>query len=156
MNRNMRLALIAALVVGAGYFAFRWWQNRNASPSAGSVSNLTTSGGLTLGTNLNSKAPNLVGGTSAAGPNVGPAVELPVNVTMNSTVQSAEKPSGANPFQGMGGDFQPTKALPTTAPVNNPLQNGPDANSPTPVGVMPEGGASGVDTGDQASIDVSQ
>lgn len=74
MNKNARTVLIiAGLAVGA-YFLYRWYVNRQAATSGGqgAVSQ--------LGSNLNSLAPELVGGSS--GPSSGPQVTMPVTITL--------------------------------------------------------------------------
>lgn len=82
MNKNLRITLILAALAVAGYLGYRWWQNRQASASpTGS-----------FGSNLNSVAPELVGGS--AGPSAGPAVDLPINITLTSQPAA---PSSANP-----------------------------------------------------------
>lgn len=73
--------LVAAGVAVVAYVAYRWYQ-ANASSNSPTGS---------LGTNLNSVAPELVGGS--AGPSVGPAFNMPVNVTYTqSSSKSAEMP----------------------------------------------------------------
>lgn len=74
------LAIVAALAIG-GWFLWHWWQAYQAQGG----------GNLGLGTNLNSVAPELVGGS--AGPQVQPAVSLPVNITLSESVASAQPPA---------------------------------------------------------------
>ena len=74
--------LIAIALAVAAYLAWRWWSNRK-SASGDSVA----PGGST---DLNSVAPELIGGSS--GPNVGPAVSLPVNITLTEQANTAPKP----------------------------------------------------------------
>ena len=84
MNKNTKLILIIVGVVAGGYLLWSLWKNHQAQGSAN---------GVATGTNLNSVAPELVGGS--AGPNVGPAVSLPVNITL--TEQAA--PNSSMPDQ---------------------------------------------------------
>lgn len=81
MNKNLKIGLIVVAVVIAAYFAWRWWQNRQQS----TIQSPTQA----FGTNLNSVAPELVGGS--AGPSVGsaPAVSLPVNITLTEPTHSS-------------------------------------------------------------------
>ena len=74
MNKNVRIILIVGAVAIAGYLAYRWWQNRS-SGSGGS-----------LGANLNSAAPELVGGST--GPNSG------LNYYAGSTPITIDLPNG--------------------------------------------------------------
>lgn len=82
MNKKtmITLAIVGALAVG-GYFLWQWWKAYQAQGG----------GNLGLGTNLNSVAPELVGGSS--GPQVQPAVSLPVNITLTESVASAQPPA---------------------------------------------------------------
>jgi hypothetical protein len=90
MNKNLKIGLIVLVIAVAAYFAWQWWKNRQTSDSLQSPTQ-------SFGTNLNSVAPELVGGS--AGPSVGsaPAVSLPVNITLTEpTHKSVEL--GANPI----------------------------------------------------------
>jgi hypothetical protein len=72
-KKQIRIGIIVAVVLVAGYFAYRWYSNRqsgNPSPTGG------------LGTNLNSVAPELVGGST--GPDSGlDNIQPPETVTIN-------------------------------------------------------------------------
>jgi hypothetical protein len=68
MNKGIKIALVVGAAAIAAWLAWRWYQQRQAS----------TPGGGQLGTNLNSIAPFLVGGSS--GPTAQPAVNVPVNI----------------------------------------------------------------------------
>lgn len=87
MNKQTKILLLVAGVAVAGYFVWKWWQNRQA--------NGNTSPTGSLGTNLNSVAPELVGGSS--GPDVGPAVAMPLNITLQETVARPEDDSNMEP-----------------------------------------------------------
>ena len=106
------LAIVAALVVG-GWFLWHWWKAYQAQGG----------GNLGLGTNLNSVAPELVGGSS--GPQVQPAVSLPVNITLQETVASAQPPAAT---------FSPLDAIPSN-PLSNPESMGAAPDMP---GIMTE------------------
>lgn len=135
---NKRTAIVLAAVAGVvviGYVVYRWYQSRAASNSpTGSV-----------GTNLNSIAPELVGGSS--GPSVGPALSAPVNITLNETSPAASQ-APINP----GG--------PNMSPVNqgnNPMYAQANAAAAQPGVVGPDNSAMGIDTGqegDQANNEV--
>lgn len=73
LKKEHKVIIGVAVLAVAAYFAWRWWQNRQAANDANSPTG-------SFGTNLNSVAPELVGGSS--GPSVGPAVALPVNITL--------------------------------------------------------------------------
>jgi hypothetical protein len=75
VNKQVRLLLIIGGLAVVAYVGWRWYQSRLAASG--------TSPTGTLGTNLNSIAPELVGGSS--GPAVAPAVDVPVNITLSST-----------------------------------------------------------------------
>lgn len=72
MNKQTRIWLIVGVAAVAVYFIYRYIQNRGG----------TETGTGALGSNLNSVAPELVGGS--AGPTQGPAVSVPVNITLTS------------------------------------------------------------------------
>jgi hypothetical protein len=96
VDKRLKLGLIVAAVAVAGYFAWKWWQNYQASQP----------GGGQLGTNLNSIAPELVGGSQ--GPDVQPAFNVPVNITVTSSAPAPETPDSgdqmisANPVNTYG------------------------------------------------------
>jgi hypothetical protein len=126
VNKNVKLILIIGAVAVAGYFAWRWWQGRQSGTPG-------TSPTGSFGTNLNSVAPELVGGST--GPSVGPALSTPVNITLNEQV--APPPRGdsdmiaamaaANPIMrqqvsAAGAGIQPaaTGQMPPTVPFEQP------------------------------------
>jgi hypothetical protein len=78
MNKKTKTLLIVAVVAVAGYLAFRWYQNRKAQQGAAEQSPTGA-----FGTNLNSVAPELIGGST--GPSVGPVLSSPVSITLNET-----------------------------------------------------------------------
>lgn len=111
MNRKtvLTVAIVGALAVG-GYFLWQWWKGYQAQGG----------GNLGLGTNLNSVAPELVGGS--AGPTVQPAVSLPVNITLSEQVASAQPPAEA---------MQPVSAAPDN-PLTSAAVSGEGAMSSMP------------------------
>lgn len=90
MSKRVKVALIVAVVAVAGYLVYRHFRNSDngsASPTG------------SLGSNLNSVAPELVGGST--GPSVGPAVTMPLQITLNETV--ARPDEGGEPKMQDGG-----------------------------------------------------
>lgn len=79
MKKDTKTLLIIGVVIVAGYLAWRMYQNYKAQQP----------GGGQLGTNLNSIAPELVGGSQ--GPEVQPAFNVPVNITVSTSDTSAPK-----------------------------------------------------------------
>lgn len=73
MNKNTKTLIIIGVLVVAGYLAWRAYQNYKANQP----------GGGQLGTNLNSIAPELVGGSQ--GPVAQPAFNVPVNISVSSS-----------------------------------------------------------------------
>lgn len=100
MNKNMKILLIAGAVAIAAFLAYRWYKNQQAN--AGGPGSPT--GGL--GSNLNSVAPELVGGST--GPAVGPALSAPVNITLNE--QIAPPPEDQGP-EMLGSNASGTNAM---------------------------------------------
>lgn len=93
MSRRTWIIVGIAAAAVAAYLAWRWYRNRE---TAGSPSPTGA-----LGTNLNSVAPELIGGST--GPSLGPAVSLPVNITLTSNVPDyASQPP--RPIPPRGGD----------------------------------------------------
>jgi|SRR5215472_14210067 len=111
-------AIVAAIVV---YVAYRWYQARQGNQVGG------------LGTNLNSVAPELVGGST--GPSVGPALNTPITITLNeaaSSTAAAEMPENQ------------------MVPVNANTRTTLDMANPPSVGVV-----SPADSGDTTSVDTT-
>lgn len=88
--------IIAGVAAVAVFLAWRWWQQYQAAQP----------GGGQLGTNLNSIAPELVGGSQ--GPTAQPAFNVPVNITVSSSSPPPEAPDrgdqmiSANPTSSYG------------------------------------------------------
>lgn len=112
---NKKTAMILAVVAGVavvGYVIYRYMQSRASSNSpTGS-----------FGSNLNSVAPELVGGSS--GPSVGPALSAPVNITLNESAPAASRePSsafGAGPVNPANPGGPVMQAASNSTP-NNPV-----------------------------------
>lgn len=83
MSKKQKIILGVVVLAVAAYFGYRWWKGRQDQGNAESPT-----GGL--GTNLNSVAPELVGGSS--GPEVGPAVSMPLNITLAAPANPAPPP----------------------------------------------------------------
>ena len=83
MKKNTKIILIAVAAAVAVYLAYRWYAARKAG-----ISDQSPTGGL--GTNLNSVAPELVGGS--AGPAVGPALSAPININLTEQVAPPPEP----------------------------------------------------------------
>lgn len=81
MSKQTKILLLVAGLVIAGYFVFRWYQNQQSGNPQG------------LGSNLNSPAPNL-----SAAPSVGPAVSIPVTISVTHDNSGESPPESANPF----------------------------------------------------------
>lgn len=88
MDKRAKTVIILAVVAVAGYMVYRYYKNKQA----GGADNSPTG---SLGTNLNSVAPELVGGS--AGPAVGPAVSMPLNITLTEQVAPPPENTGAHP-----------------------------------------------------------
>lgn len=73
MDKRLKIGLIVVVVAIVAYMTYKWWLGRQSTIQSPTQS---------FGTNLNSVAPELVGGS--AGPSVGsaPAVSLPVTVNI--------------------------------------------------------------------------
>jgi hypothetical protein len=102
MNKKTWMAIGAVVLVAAvAYVAYRWWQARGSSNEAQPP----------VGTNLNSVAPELVAGPTAGGTDAGPAVDVPVNITLYDT-------------SGQNSDSDADKSpLPMQPPINPPDAN---------------------------------
>lgn len=107
MSKTTRTLLLVAALAAAGFLVWKYMRNRQQQ----------NTGTGTLGTNLNSVAPELIGGST--GPSLGPAVNLPINITLTDT--GAMTSQAANPY----GMQTATSAVPE---MNN-------ASTAQPVGV---------------------
>jgi hypothetical protein len=103
MSKQAKTILIVAVIAAAAYLAYAWYKNKKAQQG-------TSSSGQ--GTNLNSVAPELIGGST--GPAVGPSVEVPITITLTDSSSTPPSGSSANPT-GM-----------QTAASDIPAMNSPD------------------------------
>lgn len=86
MNKNLKVLLALGVIAGLAYVLYRWYEARVSASGTGQASGGGILGGTgSLGTNLNSVAPELIGGSEAGGTKVAPAVDVPVNITMSSS-----------------------------------------------------------------------
>lgn len=121
MNKQRVALTVAAvaLVAAIGYVAYRWYQARKSAP-----------GGGQLGTNLNSVAPELVGGSS--GPEVGPAVQLPVNITLNETSPAPVPQGPEREMMGVNAQTANSPLYRQSMAVSPGIINPADTNSDFP------------------------
>jgi hypothetical protein len=125
MSKNMRMVLIVAALAVVAYIAYRWYENKQAqNAQPGSQTTAT-------GTNLNSVAPELVGGST--GPSIGPALQAPV--TINITSEAQQQSTSANPTGNWGG-LQSVQPVQPQNPMNPGKAarhriHGPPSNSRT-------------------------
>lgn len=90
MKKEHKILLGAAVIAVLAYLAIRWYENQKSSQLG------NTQGGAAEGTNLNSIAPELVGGST--GPSIGPALSTPITINVTS---SEPKSPAANPVAAM-------------------------------------------------------
>lgn len=84
MSKRTRVILIVAAVAIAAYLAYRWYKVKQGGQNPQG-----------LGSNLNSPAPEL-----NAAPSVGPAVAVPVTISI-SHANTEAPPEEANPYSRM-------------------------------------------------------
>jgi hypothetical protein len=106
-DKTVKTLILVAVLAGAAYLAWRWYQNYKAGQTGGGVPQ--------LGTNLNSVAPELVGGSS--GPSVAPVVSTPVTVTITQDTKSAMPETPNTPMIPAGA----SDSAPLGADTNNPI-----------------------------------
>lgn len=126
MKKNTKTLIIAGVLVIAGYIAWRLYQNYKANQP----------GGGQLGTNLNSIAPELVGGSS--GPVAQPAFNVPVNISVSS---SSPAPQPETP--DAGDTMIPANATSSYGGSANALTQQSDAAG-LDQSMMPEGDYAGM------------
>jgi hypothetical protein len=131
VNKTTKIVLVVAVLAVLGYFGWKVWSNYQASkgnPNAASE-----------GTNLNSAAPQLVGGST--GPSVGAGPALPI--TINVTEQAA--PKGSDPDRPrkedeMEGSVNTTPAAITSQTRAASAEGVAQVNDSTPSPTTPEPG----------------
>jgi hypothetical protein len=74
MDRRTKIILVVGALIVAGYIAWRYYESKKNNESSGTGQ---------LGSNLNSVAPELIGGST--GPSLGPAVSLPININLTTS-----------------------------------------------------------------------
>lgn len=119
-DKTLKTLILVVVLAGGAYLAWRFYQNYKAGQTGGVPQ---------LGTNLNSIAPELVGGS--AGPSVAPVISTPVNVTITQDTR-AQMPDTPN-----------VTMIPAGSSDNSPL--GADINNPL--------GAANADTGGSMPVD---
>lgn len=113
------LLLLGLVIIVGGFILMRMYEKKKAQQSQ-QQNNLGPTG-----SNLNSIAPELVGGST--GPSIGPALSVPIDITVTSQGSSSQMPVGssANPIG-------PVRPWPVPMPVERapgeaqPVQAGPD------------------------------
>jgi PASTA domain len=119
LDKNLQTTLIALAVVVSAYIAYKWYRNKQANNTS------TTTAGSS-GTNLNSIAPELIGGS--AGPNSGldyapqpssVTVDYPQQITSSAST-TANMPSTATNNPSPLTANTTTPASNTTATVTVP------------------------------------
>lgn len=85
MKGNARTAVTLAVIAVAAYLGYRWWRGRQGGGGGA---------GAGLGSNLNSVAPELIGGS--AGPDSAPAYTAPT-VNVNEVIQPGPPPQAPVP-----------------------------------------------------------
>lgn len=125
--------MIAIIVAGviAVYLGIRWYENRKAAQEG------NTQGGAGLGSNLNSVAPELIGGST--GPSIGPALSTPI--TINVTSPMPDTSLGANPVGSM---VSSNNVVPSALALANPDNSATGAQDAAPVPEDASGG--GIDS----------
>lgn len=112
MSKRTRIILIVIVLAIVAYFAYRWWQNRN---SGGLTSN--TAG---TGSNLNSVAPELAGGST--GPDSG------LNYYPGNTQLDISVPGAPTETENNSGNPAP-KPKPKPKPPHHPTHLRPGGGS---------------------------
>lgn len=113
----MRMILLVAAAAVAGYFLIRWYEGRQSAQYG------NTQGGAGLGSNLNSVAPELIGGST--GPSIGPALSTPVTIN----VTSSAPPESANPVGSM---VSANNVVPSSLALANPENSATGAQASAP------------------------
>lgn len=152
MNKNVKTLLIVAVAAVAIYLAYRWYENKKSSQAG------ANSTSASLGSNLNSVAPELIGGSQAGGTQVQPVLSVPVDVTISESSQMPPEES-ANPVVPVnsttGNSLTDTTAAaatggsstPATTPGGAPTSTASTSTSTTPTTSSNSGGSSGTSSG---------
>lgn len=119
MSKNARMWVIIGAIAVTLYLGYKIYQNYT----------MNSPGGGPLGTNLNSIAPELVGGSQ--GPVAQPAFNVPVNINVSSTAPPPETPDS-------GDQMIPANATSSYGGSSNALTQQSDAAG-VASGTMPQG-----------------
>lgn len=119
-KKTGKYLLIAAVGALAIYLAIRWYENKKSNQYG------STQGGAGLGSNLNSVAPELIGGST--GPSIGPALSTPI--TINVTSSMPDNSLGANPVGSM---VSRNNVTPSPLALANPDNSATGAQDAAPV-----------------------
>lgn len=148
MDKRLKIGLIVVVVAIVAYLTYRWWLGRQSTIQSPTQS---------FGTNLNSVAPELVGGS--AGPSVGsaPAVSLPVTVNITDPMNDrnadvGKDNSGGTDVIAAPRSFKPLHRQRMAAGVIS----GPDEEVPTPDSSAGDRGISGSEQDNIDMPDASQ
>jgi hypothetical protein len=121
VSKNTRMLLVLAGLAVAAYLVYRWYENKQAAAAGGN------SGTTGTGTNLNSVAPELVGGST--GPSIGPALQAPVTINITST--SANQNASANPVGALAPVQPQNPMIPAGVITSTSLRRARPRNSHT-------------------------
>jgi hypothetical protein len=116
--KSSRTLLIVMVGAVAFYLLYRYMKSKDTSNSGTGV----------LGSNLNSVAPDLVGGST--GPELGPAVSLPINITLNDT--SSMSSQNEPPYQSANPALPQMNGMSTgSGSIAGPIEYGTTSGTPT-------------------------
>lgn len=136
--KRSHILIAAAVLAVAAFLAVRWYEKRQQAVYG---SGLTQ--GQDTGSNLNSVAPELVGGST--GPSIGPALSTPITINVNSSAPP-ETERGANPVNSMTSASNTTRSpLDAANPVNG--ATGVQRGAPVYSDAMSMAGATSAGTG---------
>jgi hypothetical protein len=147
VKKETRILLIVAALAVAAYIAIRWYEGKQAAAGGTAGSNPN----VPVGSNLNSMAPELIGGST--GPSIGPALSTPITITVNNPTPPLQ--GAANPVGNMIASANTTRSpLGWANPDNS--RTGAQASAPVPDDVSGgAGSASSAGTGTTATTPVS-
>lgn len=120
-DKTIKTLILVAVLAGGAYLAYRWYENYKTGQSGGGVPQ--------LGTNLNSIAPYLVGGSS--GPAVAPAVNTPVNITITESSTSKMPALDGSNSAGPSGPVYPGTPMQSGDTTDNQVENANTAPADT-------------------------
>jgi hypothetical protein len=124
LSKRTRVILIVVAVAVAGYLAWRWYQNSQSGSGTGNTV------GTDIGSNLNSPAPVLEGGSSS-GDNSAPSYSA------GSETINVELPNGDQSTTAAVPPKAPVKTPPKKSPISGPPPKGKPIKSKTPPKKIP-------------------